>query len=207
MSWSRYGVALKMNVCTWLSRPAALALLILLVPAVAPAADETPEPDADGWDVLFDGKSLDGWRAAENPESFRVEDGVIVVAGPRAHLFYSGPVEDHDFTNFELKLEANTEPGANSGVYIHTKYQDAGWPDHGYVFAARQFVSHGHILVNGKRIALKVDGQPMVDFTQLGVPPQHAGAGRKLSSGTIALQAHDPGSVVRYRNIRIKPLK
>ncbi|HMP06088.1 MAG TPA: hypothetical protein PJ982_07045, partial [Lacipirellulaceae bacterium] len=78
MSWSRYGVALKMNVCTWLSRPAALALLILLVPAVAPAADETPEPDADGWYVLFDGKSLDGWRAAENPESFRVEDGVVV---------------------------------------------------------------------------------------------------------------------------------
>jgi hypothetical protein len=28
--------------------------------------------------------------------------------------------------------------------------------------------------------------------------------GRKLSSGTIALQAHDPGSLVYYRNIRVK---
>ncbi|HMP06089.1 MAG TPA: DUF1080 domain-containing protein, partial [Lacipirellulaceae bacterium] len=135
-------------------------------------------------------------------------------------------------TNFELKLEANTEPGANSGVYIHRKYQDAGWPDHGYeaqvnnsqgdwrrtgsLYAIEDVretpVKDGqwweyHIIVNGKQITLKVDGQTMVDYTEPDDPPQHAGAGRKLSSGTIALQAHDPGSVVRYRNIRIKPLK
>jgi len=30
---------------------------------------------------------------------------------------------------------------------------------------------------------------------------------RKLARGTIARQGHDPGSIVRYRNIRIKPIK
>ena len=31
-------------------------------------------------------------------------------------------------------------------------------------------------------------------------------AERKLSSGTIALQGHDPKSIVYYRNIQVKPL-
>jgi hypothetical protein len=30
--------------------------------------------------------------------------------------------------------------------------------------------------------------------------------GRSLSSGTFALQGHDPGSRVEYKNIRVKPL-
>ena len=42
------------------------------------------------------------------------------------------------------------------------------------------------------------------------VEPAGAVAGkefeRKLSQGTFALQAHDPGSVVRYKNIRVKKL-
>jgi hypothetical protein len=37
--------------------------------------------------------------------------------------------------------------------------------------------------------------QPRKDFT------------RKLDSGTFALQAHDPGSVIRYKNIRVKRLE
>jgi hypothetical protein len=30
--------------------------------------------------------------------------------------------------------------------------------------------------------------------------------GRKMGEGTFALQAHDPGSTVLYRNIRVKRL-
>jgi hypothetical protein len=39
------------------------------------------------------------------------------------------------------------------------------------------------------------------DFT----PPKGM-KGRLLSSGTFALQGHDPGSRVEYKNIRVKPL-
>ena len=85
--------------------------------------------DADGWISLFDGKSLDGWRASEHKDSCRVEEGVIVVGGGgRSHLFYDGPVENHDFKNFELKAEVMTQPGSNSGVYFHTEYQEKTGP-------------------------------------------------------------------------------
>ncbi|MDP8242633.1 MAG: DUF1080 domain-containing protein [Candidatus Hinthialibacter antarcticus] len=84
------------------------------------------------WQPLFDGATLNGWTAAENPASFRVEDGAIVCNGPRAHLFYTGDVENADFTNFELRLEWKTETGANSGVFFHTAFQDKGWPAQGY---------------------------------------------------------------------------
>ena len=77
-----------------------------------------------GWIKLFDGKSFDGWKAGENAGTFTIEDGAIVVFGPRAHLFYVGPVANHNFKNFEYKAKVMTKPGANSGMYIHTEYQE-----------------------------------------------------------------------------------
>ena len=100
------------------------AALLLAAPALR--ADEEFVP-------LFNGKSLDGWTASkENPDSFSVKDGVLIVKGGRSHLFYSGKVNGGSFKNFELKLKAKTMPNANSGVYFHSKYQDKGWPSNGY---------------------------------------------------------------------------
>ena len=81
---------------------------------------------------LFDGASLAGWEAAENPGSFQVEGGAIVCHGPRAHLFYTGNGENADFENFELSVEVMTKAGANSGVFFHTAWQDSGWPAQGF---------------------------------------------------------------------------
>lgn len=117
-----------------------LAFVVLLVVGLAShvsAAD-------DGWISLFDGQSLAGWKANENPESFRVENGAIVVNGPRAHLFYVGNGSDADFTNFELRAVVMTAPEANSGLYIHTAYQPTGWPSKGYeVQINNSYVGHG----------------------------------------------------------------
>ena len=64
------------------------------------------------------------------------------------------------------------------------------------------------IRVEGDKVSTLVNDKPIVDWTQ---PAGWAGIegtpGRKLSSGTIALQGHDPGSTTRYKNIRIKLLK
>jgi len=185
----------------------------------------------DGWIALFDGESLEGWTITESPGSAWVEDGAIVVVGkPRAHLFYTGPVSGHDFRDFELKLEVKTEPGANSGVYFHTVLQEQGWPSRGYEAQVNNTqqdwrrtgslygiedvretpVSDGewweyHISVEGRRIVLKVNGETTVDYTEPeGLQREGDLAGRVLGSGTFALQCHDPGSVVRYRNIRVK---
>jgi hypothetical protein len=210
-----------------------MAFIVVTSFTVAPVRADESAGDGESWISLFDGESLDGWRASENKDSCKVEDGVIVVGGgERSHLFYDGLVNDHDFKNFELKLEAMTEPGANSGVYFHTEYQEEGWPSKGYEaqvnnsqedwrrtgsLYAVEDVSESpakdnewfdyHIIVRGKQITLKVNGDTIVDYTEPEDPPQpDSTRDRRLSSGTIALQAHDPGSIVYFRKIRIKPL-
>lgn len=185
----------------------------------------------DGWHSLFDGQSLDGWEA-NRPGTFSVVDGQIVVHGPRSHLFYTGPVSDHDFKNFELSLEVMTKPKANSGVYFHTAWQEDGWPAQGYEIQ----VNNSHtdpkrtagiygiednfepvaadgtwftllIKVDGQRITTWVDGKLIRDFVEPEgwVPPERF-AGRRLARGTLALQGHDPGSVVLYRDIKVRLL-
>ena len=107
----------------------AASCLSVLSPRVPAAAHVVAEV---GWSELFDGRSLDGWRANESQESFRVEDGSIVCAGPRSHLFYVGSVGGGLFTDFEFEAEVNARPGANSGVYFHTRFQEKDWPAWGF---------------------------------------------------------------------------
>jgi hypothetical protein len=200
--------------------------LVLVLAGSATRAD-----DGAGFVALFDGKSLEGWKVAENPDSVVVEGGALLTRGPPAHPIDVGPVHDHDFRNFELKLSVMTEKGANSGVYFHTAYQDAGWPDKGYeaqvnnshedwrrtgsLYAVEDVretpVRDGEwweydITVQGRRIVLKVNGQTTVDYTEPEGFVREDMPGRVLSHGTFALQCHDPGSVVRFRNIRVRPL-
>ncbi len=97
--------------------------------AVANLAQAEPPGD---WVELFNGRSLGGWRASENADTWRVEDGCLVADGPRSHLFYGGPTGGDDFRNFELRAEVRTQKGCNSGIFFHTQYQPSGWPNKGY---------------------------------------------------------------------------
>jgi len=106
-----------------ISRRDLLASLLVLPAALRGDAD---------WIPLFDGRTLDGWRASESRGSFRVVDGQIAADGPRSHLFYTGSVRNADFKNFELKTDVMARPGANSGIYFHTKFQQEGWPEKGF---------------------------------------------------------------------------
>jgi hypothetical protein len=184
------------------------------------------------WVSLFDGKTLTGWKVGANPETFKVEDGAIVVNGKVAHLFYDGEVGNHDFKNFELKLDIMTMPGSNSGVYIHTQYQESSWPKKGYevqvnnsqgdwrrtggLYAVQDIKEPPakdnewftmHIVVKGKNIKVSVNNKQLVDYTEPENAVREKGMeGRLLSSGTIALQGHDPNSKVLYKNIQLKVL-
>jgi hypothetical protein len=87
---------------------------------------------SDQWITLFDGQSLEGWKASEHSDSWKLEDGMLVTAGERSHLFYTGEALGEGFRNFEFSVDVLTTPGSNSGIYIHTEYQDEGWPSKGY---------------------------------------------------------------------------
>jgi len=185
----------------------------------------------DGWSVLFDGKTLTGWRASENTGTFTVRDGMIVVHGDRSHLYYVGPVNNADFKNFEFKAQVMTEPGSNSGIYFHTAWQETGWPAQGYETQINN--SHSdwkrtssiydvvnvkeapakdnewftqHIIVRDKHVIVKTNGRVIVDYTEPENVERPEGPGRKISHGTFCLQGHDPKSVVYYKDIKVKPL-
>lgn len=187
----------------------------------------------DGWVSLFDGKSLDGWKVGENAATFSVQDGAIVVFGPRAHLYYAGPVQNHVFTDFEWKADVMTFPGANSGMYFHTEYMQGGWPAKGYEVQVNN--SHTdpirtgslynivnvmnvapasdnewftqHIIVQGKKVTIKVNGKITTEYTEpAGVQRPADMAGRVIGKGTFAFQGHDPKSRVHYKNVMVKPL-
>lgn len=179
------------------------------------------EKDDKGWISLFNGKDLTGWKKAENGP-WKVEDGKLIASGERSHLY-----TEQEFKNFEFKADVMTTPGSNSGIYFHTKYQAEGWPEQGYEaqvnVTQRDPVKTGslynvvklyktpakdnewwtqHIIVKGKNIVIKINDEVVVDYTE----PEGVTGGRRLSSGSFALQAHDPGSTTYYRNIKVKPL-
>lgn len=186
----------------------------------------------NGWIDLFDGKSLDGWKASENPETFAVENGMIVVHGPRAHLFYEGPLMNHDFKDFELRVRVMTTAGSNSGIFIHTQYQENGWPSKGYeiqvnnshtdwrrtgsLYAVQDvkevYVKDNewyteYISVKGKRIVIKINDKTVVDYTEPDNVAQLPDRAQKhLSNGTIALQGHDPASKVFFKEVKVRSL-
>ena len=63
------------------------------------------------------------------------------------------------------------------------------------------------ILVQGKQVQIRVNDLLLVDYTEPNPPPVVPNApGRRLDHGTFALQCHDPGSQVAYRNLRVKRL-
>ncbi len=189
--------------------------------------------DSNGkWKSLFDGKSLNGWKVGEHAGTFSVEDGSIVAHGETAHLFYVGDVQDHNFKNFEFKAQVMTTPGSNSGIYIHTAYQDSGWPAKGYevqvnnshtdwrrtgslysiVDIKEVYVKDNewfteYIKVKGKRVTIKINDKTVVDYTEPDNVQRPADmAGRVISNGTFALQGHDPKSKVYFKDLLVKRL-
>ncbi len=187
----------------------------------------------DGWVNLFNGKNLDGWKAVENPDSVFVRDGMIVGDGPRAHLYYVGPVADHDFKNFVFRADVKTVTGTNSGVFFHTEYEESTSPHKGYEVQInnsmpREKIRTGslyrvknlyetnvkdnkwftlEITVKGKRIIVKADDEVLLDFTEPeNHKPPRSHPKRYISSGTFALQNHDPKSKVYFKNIKVKLL-
>lgn len=103
------------------------------------AGCHTPKSlEAEGWQSLFDGKTLTGWSVKCKPADagkvcWKVENGTIVAdsmdVGKHDYLWL---VSEKEYSNFELRLKFQAYRGnpGNSGVQLRSRYDDAaGWLD------------------------------------------------------------------------------
>jgi hypothetical protein len=207
--------------------------LAICFAAFALALAQDKKPDADGFVTIFDGKSMEGWKVSENPDTIKLVDGAIVCKGPRAHAFYVG--DEKPFKNFHFIAEVMTKPNSNGGIYFHTKWQESGWPAAGHecqvnnsyardpqktggVYGVAKVLEAPakdnewfkyEIIVVGNKATVKINDKVVSEYTEseesLAKIPKRDPS-RRISEGTFALQAHDPESTVMYRNIRVKRL-
>ncbi len=165
---------------------------------------------------MFDGKTLNGWKANERPESWTVEDGTIKGSGSVSHLFWMTEM----CGDCEFKADVKIMDGSNSGMYFRTAF-GPGFPKgyeaqvnatHGdpvktgslYNFAKNFNAPHKpgewfnqHIIAQGNRIIIKVNDHVITDYVD---------EKNTFTSGYLALQQHDPKSVVYYKNLMYRKL-
>lgn len=99
-----------MSHARWLAALAALAAGCSGVPR----RQLTEEERRDGWQLLFDGATLDGWKVTGNPESWKVQGGAIACHAKKGGYLHT--LEEYD--DFALSLEYKVAKGTNSGVFF-----------------------------------------------------------------------------------------
>jgi hypothetical protein len=197
------------------------AATILVSSALWAAEDEVqkyvPKAGENGWISMFNGKDLNGWKASERSENWKVEDGAIVGRGERSHLFWT----TQQCGDCEFRATVKVNKGGNSGMYFRAQNIEPGWPK-GY--EAQVNTSHKdpvktgslynivknfdkmvpeetwftqHIIARGNHIMILVNGKLVVD---------HVEDKNEYRKGYLALQQHDPGSVVMYKDLMYRPL-
>lgn len=189
-------------------------LLLAALVAAVPLCAQTKSVKPGKWVKMFDGKNIEksGWKANENPEAWTVENGTLKGSGKVSHLFWMVD----ECTDCEFKAEVKIGDGANSGMYFRTAF-GPGFPK-GYEAQVnathRDPVKTGslynfhknfespskpdewftqHIIVKGNHIIIKVNDKVITDYVD---------EKNTFTKGYIALQQHDPKSVVWYRNLQ-----
>jgi len=193
---------------------------VLFLAACAAVSQNTPQDTAkagrDGWISMFDGKTLDEWKANENPESWKVVDGAIVGDGPASHLFWM----KRECEDCEFRAEVKLNHSGNSGMYFRTAF-GPGFPKgyesqventspdpqrtgslYGKSKVLEQLVPDDtwwtqDIIARGNHILIKVNGKTVTDFVD---------DKNTYTKGYLALQQHNQGSIVQYRNLMMRPL-
>lgn len=203
---------------------------MVLAAAAAVAVSSYAADSEEGFVPLMDGKGFGGWKIAnENTNSWKFKDGAFVANGERSHIYYIG--DGKAFKDFEFKVDVMTEPNSNGGIYFHTKYQETGWPKGGFECQVNNTQGDWkktgslydvvnvavplpqdkkwwtqHITVKGNQVTVRVDGKIVLHYTEPAGATPGKDFERKISEGTFAFQAHDPGSTVYYKNARVKRL-
>ena len=104
-----------------MKRFAAVVLVLLLLCGAAAFAQVNTLTSAEqkqGWQLLWDGKTTNGWHSAQGAgvpvQGTRIDDGVLTLLASKDHE--GDIVSDRVFTDFELSVEFRITKGANSGI-------------------------------------------------------------------------------------------
>jgi hypothetical protein len=118
------------------SRASALSLALGLVAALATSCSTccqksatapntlTASEKAEGWTLLWDGQTTDGWRSPKSDSfpttSWQIKDGVLsVVSSGNAEAQAGGDIITRQrYSNFELQADFMITIGCNSGIKI-----------------------------------------------------------------------------------------
>jgi serine/threonine protein kinase/formylglycine-generating enzyme required for sulfatase activity len=179
-------------------------------------------PSEAGFVSLFNGKDLAGWKThPTQPGNWRVENGILIGSGTSLSYLYT---ERGDYKDVHVRVEARINGGGNSGVLVRT-----GWPiagSHGY--EAQINCTHsdpnknGSLYVGGKALArvadsntwpgwwftmdVIADGSRIVTMVNGKVTADYTDTSRLFARGHVALQMHNPRTVVEFRKIEVKEL-
>jgi Domain of Unknown Function (DUF1080) len=181
----------------------------------------------NGWkpsENLGSWKVIDGALSADGPRSHLFYDGPVraaafrnfeleveVMAAPLANsgVYFHTAFQEKGFPQkgFEVQVN-NTAQG--EGAYRERKKTGSLY---GIRNVHKQLIADNewftlNVQVRGKNIQVRLNHTLVVDYTEPDPPVLAEGSerGRVLSSGTFALQCHDPGSKARYRAVRVRPL-
>ena len=95
----------------------AMAELTGLRTTVAPDNQLTKQERREGWVLLFDGKTLDGWTTNLLKPSLRpVDEASINPHGCGAYMM----IHEKVWGDFKLSMDFKLSPGCNSGIFVRT---------------------------------------------------------------------------------------
>jgi uncharacterized protein len=174
---------------------------------------------------------ISGWPTLDSTstgESFRLDNGDLIIEGDARNLFYDGRIAGGYFKNFEFKVDVYTHPGSASGIYFHTRYKEDGNPTYGYeaqinssrtgesktgsLVGVKELNNTSHrdnewftyyIKVIDNTVTIMVNGEMVNEFTE----DASVSGPASLNWGTIGFQSVGSNSRVHLRNplIRILP--
>ena len=113
--------------------------ILLILISISLSCSNQNKNKSNEWINLFDGTSLDGWRAYNGdqmPPGWKIVDSVLTFNTQQIleqDYDYKGNRDimygDEEFENFELYLEWKIPKGGNSGIYYHIKEGYGGFAD------------------------------------------------------------------------------
>ncbi len=214
--------------------PAAVSFICLLLVAAcsappAPEAEWMPLFDGktlQGWTPSENPESFrveDGAIACDGPRShlfyvgevegadfrnFELSAEVLTRPGANSGIYFHSALDEGGWPSqgFEVQVNNSQEP---HGDYLELKKTSSlyGYRNVYKTLAPDDECFEVRTEVRGKRVRVWLDGTLVVDYREPETLPESwAESYQTLGSGTFALQCHDPGSKVFYRNLRVRAL-